>query len=222
MPFNVKPAARKNNTVVQPLADETLIYDLASSKAFCLNQTSAMVWQLCDGEKSIAEIAKLMSKNLKTPVSEDFVWLAIGDLQKEDLIEVENNQPFFEGKSRREVIRKIGFASMIALPVISSLVAPRAVDAQSSCRTTSQSCTSLSNNTQSNCCSGLRCRFTATCSACFTSGTVFVDAGGATFAECRDNCPTFFLGSTTQNVCCNPTTPGGFTFAGGICRCTCG
>lgn len=131
--FETKPQSRKQNIVVQNFDSETLIYDLTANKAFCLNQTSGAVWQLCDGTKSIAEIADLMSENLKMPVSEDFVWLAIGDLQKENLIEVEISQPFFAGQSRREVIRKIGLASMIALPVISSLVAPRAVDAQSGC-----------------------------------------------------------------------------------------
>ena len=48
---------------------------------------------------------------------------------------IEDDQSFvspFAGMSRREAIRKVGLASMIALPVISSLVASTAAMAQSS------------------------------------------------------------------------------------------
>jgi hypothetical protein len=48
------------------------------------------------------------------------------------LIENEITPPF-DRVSRREVIRRIGTASLVALPVIVSLVAPSAVHAQSTC-----------------------------------------------------------------------------------------
>lgn len=127
------PLSRASNLVMQELGGELLIYDLKINKAFCLNETSGLVWQMCDGTKSIAEISRLISKKLKTPVPEDLVWLAVDQLEKENLLEGDyNSEARFEGLSRREVIRKIGVTSMVALPIISSLVAPTAVMAQSS------------------------------------------------------------------------------------------
>ncbi len=82
-----KPIARKSDLVVQESSDELLIYDLKTNEAFCLNETSAIVWQLCDGKHSIKEIATKMSKQLKTNISEDFVWHAIDQSNTDDLIE---------------------------------------------------------------------------------------------------------------------------------------
>ncbi len=46
------PVARHKNLIVKELPDETLIYDLDSDKAHCLNQTAALVWKNCDGTRS--------------------------------------------------------------------------------------------------------------------------------------------------------------------------
>jgi hypothetical protein len=126
------PKSRKENLVVQELEGEVLIYDLEKNKAFCLNQTSALVWQSCDGSHTIAEISDAVGKQLNSQVNEDFVWLALDQLSKENLIEnkteVENK---FTGMSRREAVRKVGLASLVALPVIASLSTP--VYAQGTC-----------------------------------------------------------------------------------------
>lgn len=52
-------------TLVQELEKEILVYDLGIDKAFCLNKTSAIIWQLCNGANSVADIAELMSRKLK-------------------------------------------------------------------------------------------------------------------------------------------------------------
>jgi hypothetical protein len=128
------PLSRKENIVVQELDGEVLIYDLTENKAFCLNQTSALVWQSCDGTRTIAEINDLLGKQLNSQVNEDVVWLALDQLSKENLIQTDYKpNEKFSGLSRREVIRKVGLASVIALPVVTSLVAPLAVHANSSC-----------------------------------------------------------------------------------------
>jgi hypothetical protein len=129
-----KPVSRKSNVVVHELEDEILIYDLNINKAFCLNQTSALIYQLCDGKNSVADISKLMSVKLKTLVSEDLVRLALEDFKKDNLLENgEELSSHFAGLSRREAIRKVGLASMITLPIIFSLVAPTAAMGQSTC-----------------------------------------------------------------------------------------
>jgi Coenzyme PQQ synthesis protein D (PqqD) len=130
MPNN--PKSRIQNLVVQELDDEIMVYDLNNDKVYSLNETSAAIWGLCDGTRTIAEISRQMSEKLKMPVKDDYIWLALRDLQKENLLvdgfELDDK---FAGMSRRQVIRKIGFSSMAALPVIYSLVAPTAITAQS-------------------------------------------------------------------------------------------
>jgi hypothetical protein len=127
------PMARQTDVVVQKLKDEILIYDLLIHKAYCLNQTSAIVYQLCDGKHSVSDVSKELSKKLKSTVSEDLVWLAIDQLKQNNLLaESAGVEVNFNGLSRREAIRKAGLASMVALPLISSLAAPTAADAQSS------------------------------------------------------------------------------------------
>lgn len=134
MKQKVAPQSRKNDIVVQDLNGEVLIYDLKLNKAFCLNETSALVWQACDGNKSVDEISQAVSKKMNQPANEDLVWLALDQLKKENLLEnSEDIVSNFDGMSRREVIKKVGLGTMIALPVISGLVAPTAIAAQSGC-----------------------------------------------------------------------------------------
>jgi hypothetical protein len=129
------PIARKNGLVVQEVPDEVLVYDLESNKAHCLNRSAAIIWKSCDGNNSIAEIAKLVESQAGGKVTEDFVWLAIDQLSENNLLEKQLSMSL-EGTSRREVIKKIGLASVIAIPVIASLVAPQSALAASSCACT--------------------------------------------------------------------------------------
>jgi hypothetical protein len=126
----ITPIARKSEIVVQDLGNELLIYDLKANKALSLNQTSALIWQLSNGEKTIDEIAVETSKKLNAKVTDEFVWLALWRLKKENLIETEISN-IYGNSTRREVIKKVGFASMVALPVISSVIAPTAIYAAS-------------------------------------------------------------------------------------------
>jgi hypothetical protein len=134
--MNKLPFARTTDIVIQTSGKELLIYDLIKHKAFNLNETSAIVYQACDGKTSFSQ---LMSK---TKFSEEIIFLALDELRKENLIEANSSYTSpFAGMTRREVIRKVGFASMIALPVISSLIAPTAAHAQSAATSCGTSCT---------------------------------------------------------------------------------
>lgn len=150
MKKDVKPLARREKLVMQSLGDETLVYDLETNRVFCLNQTSSLVWEKCNGNNTVSEISGFLTKQTSSSVSEDFVWLALDQLKKENLLdEKEEISNKFEHLSRRDVIRRIGLASVIALPLISSVVAPTSVLAQASCLAVNVPCTA---NAQ--CCSG--------------------------------------------------------------------
>ncbi len=138
----VLPLARQRDLVVQDMPDEVLVYDISSNRAHCLNETSAFVWRSCDGKTSIADIAAMLERSAGAKVSEDLVWLAIDQLNEKSLLD-SGHAMRFEGRSRREALKKIGMASIVLLPVVASLVAPPNAMASTSCAcTTSSQCPS--------------------------------------------------------------------------------
>lgn len=205
------PKARANGLVIQELRDEVLIYDLQIDKAYRLNPTSAMVWNLCDGRNSVSDISRQMSKKLKQPVLEDLVYLALSDLKQDNLLANDGAGGMpdkFEGLSRREVIRKVGLASVIALPMIHSIFAPTAAMAQSGgaapgSRTLGQTCASSTECAASapNCNGGLCCIGSGGSS----SGTI--GSGSAVAVSCGavSNCSAFAAtccsNSATETLC---------------------
>lgn len=181
--MNNKPVSRKKDIVIQELNGEVLVYDLKDNKAFCLNETAASVWQMCDGNTSISEISENLSKKLKSDVNEDLVWLAIDQLKTENLIaNGDDLVSSFEGMNRRDVIKKVGLASMIALPVIAGLVAPAAVSAASTCVSAPQGTVATNGAcTQSCACQTGCCRATGanagTCQTQLGNGSNCVSGG---------------------------------------------
>jgi hypothetical protein len=144
---NFKPLGRKGDLVVQEISDETLIYDMNTDRALCLNSTAGKVWAACNGLNSVSEIAQILSNKVAAPVNDDLIWLAINQLDRNNLLEKRKPEDV-NPLGRREVIKKIGLSAAISLPVIFSVVAPRAVDAQSclpigtACSMSAQCCSS--------------------------------------------------------------------------------
>lgn len=144
------PLARTKNIIVQTLKEETLLYDLNSDQAFCLNQTSAIVWRACDGATDFEELKR------KNKFADEIIWLALDELKKKNLLEDDGNFHLSLCRiSRREMIRNAGYAAMTALPIITSLVAPAAAQAQSG--VCSGACTCSVRNTV-NLTTGVVCR----------------------------------------------------------------
>lgn len=127
------PKARKEKLIIKEVDNETLVYDLENDQAHCLNSTAARVWQLCDGQSSVTEIAQLLVERPETKADETIVWLALDQLHKFNLLEQAFTAPaYFAGMSRRQWVRNVGFAA-IALPVIVSIAAPTAQAQGSTC-----------------------------------------------------------------------------------------
>lgn len=140
------PLSRQRDLLTRELENEVLIYDLEIDKAFSLNQTSSLVWLACDGKKNISQITESVSAKLKSPATEDLIWFTIDELKKLNLIENGEQLPSaFNGISRREVIKKVGLGTMVALPVIASLSAPKAANAASVLVGFGEACTGSAN-----------------------------------------------------------------------------
>jgi hypothetical protein len=126
------PDARTEGLVVQELSDEVLVYDLDRHKAHCLNETAAFVWRQCDGTSTVTEISGRLADEFNAPADEDVVWAALSQLEKSHLLQSRVTQSLGGRKvTRRELMRKAGIAAAIALPLITSVVAPTAAAAQS-------------------------------------------------------------------------------------------
>jgi coenzyme PQQ synthesis protein D (PqqD) len=139
------PQARRD-CLMREFGDEVLVYDRERNVGHCLNATAAAAWKLCDGKKSNSELARILTKQLSAPVDESVVQLAVDELSKAHLL-VETVRRS-RRTSRREAIRAIGIVSAIALPLVTSLVAPTPARA-ASCLANGLPCV---NNVQ--CCSG--------------------------------------------------------------------
>jgi hypothetical protein len=157
--LNLVPLARREGLIVEQMPDEVLVYDLDRHKAHCLNSTSAYVWQQCDGKSNVASIARRMEKQFKAKVNEDLVYLALEQLGKDHLLENQVALPAeMVNASRREVMRRIGLATAVALPVVVSILSPTAANAVT-CIASGQTC-----STTVVCCSTLAtCTPPATC-----------------------------------------------------------
>ncbi|MGI8787291.1 MAG: PqqD family protein [Pyrinomonadaceae bacterium] len=150
-----RPTARKEGLVIQEMPDEVLVFDTETNKAHCLNETAAFVWKACDGTNSVAEITKLFGDKSGKQVPQELVWLAIDQLGEKNLLDKKVEANFFAGQSRREVIKKIGLAAVIALPIVSSLVAPSSASAVTPCSTVNG--TACTGQQAGQCCGGTCC-----------------------------------------------------------------
>ena len=142
------PEARTEGLVVQQLAEEVLVYDQDRHKAHCLNHTAALVWEQCDGESSVKDIARKLSEEMEAEVEAEVVWLAVEQLSRTHLLK-EGVERAAGGVSRREVMRRIGIGAAVALPIVTSIISPKATEA-ANCRPSGQSCSA-----SPQCCSGV-------------------------------------------------------------------
>jgi len=144
----IQPKARQEVIISYPGSGETVLYDAKTNKAHCLNATAAFVWQQCDGTRTVRDIAQQFATQQQTAVDESLVWLALKQLDQARLLEDRIAVDQLAGVSRRSVLRNLGLAAAVALPVVASLLVPEAVNA-GSCKPSGSPA-----KTGSECCSG--------------------------------------------------------------------
>jgi hypothetical protein len=116
---------------VEKLDKELCIYDWQRMEVHNLNPTAALVWQLCDGQTSPAQMAEQLQADLNTPHTDELIWLTLARLEKAHLLQEAIVKPTgHKTLTRRELLVGLGVAATL-LPVISSIVAPGPVEAQS-------------------------------------------------------------------------------------------
>lgn len=151
-----RPLARTEDLIVEELQDEVLLYDRRSDKVHCLNSAAASVWRLCDGKRTIAEMAKrLPSEGLKSPTDEQVVLITLDRLSRLGLlVEPYKGRAAVPVMTRRRMIRNLGLSAAAAVPLIMSMAAPTTAQGAYGCIGLGGACSTSSG---SRCCPGLTC-----------------------------------------------------------------
>lgn len=145
------PRARQRGLIIEDLPGEVLVFDSERDRAHCLNQTAALVWKYCDGKTTVSQMARNLERDLNTPnVDERMVSYALEQLSRDHLLD-ESFVPaaMLSGLTRRQMVRTLGIAAVIAVPVVTSIVVPTA-RAATTCTSPGGACTG-----GATCCSGV-------------------------------------------------------------------
>ena len=117
-------------THTEQLGDEASVYDWARAQVHALNPTAARVWRQCDGATSPDAIAAALRVEMGVPEAEAVVDLTLAQLARLHLLESPvDSRADRPARTRRWLLGRGVAAAM--LPVISSIVAPTPVEAQS-------------------------------------------------------------------------------------------
>ena len=105
---------------------ETVVYDSRNSHGYCLNPMSSVVWRLCDGSRTNAQIATAATLEMQAAVTEELVQFAVEELRRDGLLESEEAVAVLVGLSRRELVKRLGIGAAVLLPIVTRLVVPPA------------------------------------------------------------------------------------------------
>ena len=119
-------ALQHDDLLVESVNEELLVFNPRRSEATALNRSAALVFELCDGTNSVAQMRNALEAAGLGPSSDDAVWLALSELADADLVELLVTPPKYQG--RRELIKQfgVGAAALAALPVVETIRAPSA------------------------------------------------------------------------------------------------
>jgi hypothetical protein len=148
------PAARIDELVLKAVGDEVLVYDLARHRAHSLNPVAAAIWRCCDGTRSLAGIAAEVRRADGFSITEDAVRYALAELGRARLLRA----PVAEAAlTRRDLVKRLGTAAAVALPLVVSIAPPTAAQIIS-CRTPGEACISNDECCGGQCTTGCLCQ----------------------------------------------------------------
>jgi hypothetical protein len=120
---------RRGTTHVETLRGELCIYEWTTKTVHALNPAAARVWDMCDGVTTTDEMIAAVRRDLNAPGATAIVEHALAQFDRAGLLEP--GTPIVAGVlvSRRALLQRIGVAA--AIPVVTSIVAPTPLAAQS-------------------------------------------------------------------------------------------
>lgn len=146
----LRPRARRDGVLRRTLGDETVVYDLETHEAHCLNPAAAWVWQHADATRTVAQLTARLASDLGLPEDEDLVWLSLVELEEAGLMD-DSPMTAPAATTRRELLGRLARTSALALaaPAVSTVVVPTA-SAAATCLDAGEMCVS-----GVECCSGI-------------------------------------------------------------------
>jgi len=117
----MNPLARKHDIFPENLPEEIVLYDKLNNRVHCLNKIATVVWESCDGTRTIDDLAHIVEAKFGAPAERDLVLQALAELEKADLLE-SGSEPISEARltSRREAVGKF---AMVASAMVATIVA---------------------------------------------------------------------------------------------------
>lgn len=147
------PRARREGITVQSVKDEIILYDSGKDETHLLNQTSAIVWKLCDGTHTILEMAERVGQATGTAPNPELVHFALSQMERKGLM-ADGFEPSLTGTlTRRQFLTKFALAAAV-VPIVQTMRVPSAQQA-GSCAGFGQSCANIP------CCPPWTCGFAA-------------------------------------------------------------
>jgi hypothetical protein len=125
-----KRATRVDGLLVERCEGELVVFVSATNEAHALNETASLIFEMCDGETSRAEMVAALER-AGLPADEAIVDLALADLEEASLIVT--GDATRKGLTRRVVIRRLGLsgAAIATLPVVDTIFVQSAAAATS-------------------------------------------------------------------------------------------
>ncbi len=108
--------------VVERVGSDLVVFVAATNEAHALNETSALIFEMCDGASDRAQMVDALAR-VGLPADEAIVDLALAELTDASLVVVQGAGPR-AGLTRRAIVRRLGLsATLIALlPVVETVV----------------------------------------------------------------------------------------------------
>ena len=131
------PRARTSQLLIEQLEGELLVYDLAADRAHRLNETAAAIFRHADGSRSVEDLVEVLSGQVGVLADEDLVLITLDGLAAASLVEDYEPRATKDARlSRRRFIARAGAvgAAATVLPVVHSIIAPTAAQAQTECQ----------------------------------------------------------------------------------------
>ena len=112
---------RVDDVVSERVEKELLVYRQGTGETHALNEAAAVVFGLCDGANSRAEMATEIARRCGLPADEAIVDLALADLQEAGLIVTEEGDR--PAVTRRSLIRRLSLTAIAVamLPVVETI-----------------------------------------------------------------------------------------------------
>ena len=125
-------AARQvEGLLIERPAGELLVLTPSTNEAHALNETAAIVFDLCDGRTTRAAMVAEVARRTGLPPDESIVDLALTELSDAGLITLDETAR--TGLPRRALIRKLALpvAAVALLPVVETILMPTLASSQS-------------------------------------------------------------------------------------------